>query len=301
MGTMRRWIPVLTLALFVSGLLSPSSSHAAAPPILAWDAVIYGQAEAELRWPVDLASAREGELVVADAYNPRLVVFREATDGSWNSERVVPLPEPPASLTAEKGRYLLSLRSSGGLFVVSRETWTLERSPLPAGTLVGALDAGDGSGTYLVDRSSGAVLRLTPDGKVAERFDVKGTPAAIAAGPSNQLFALDAVKASIFPFGPRSELLGVRTVRSEPGRPAWPVDMAVSAQGELYVLDRHRSEVVLLDGTGQVVGTGSREGLEPGLLYYPSAIALLPDGRIAIADQGNGRAQIFHRIGADGP
>ena len=39
----------------------------------------------------------------------------------------------------------------------------------------------------------------------------------------------------------------------------------------------------------------------PGLLRFPAALDLFPDGRVLVADQGNGRVQIFRPIEKGGP
>jgi hypothetical protein len=53
--------------------------------------------------------------------------------------------------------------------------------------------------------------------------------------------------------------------------------------------------VLVLDAAGQVAGVGSRKGSEPGLLLFPAGIARLPGGLVVVADEGNGRAQLFRR------
>lgn len=294
-----RWFrPILVLA--ATALIATAPGMGAAPPLLAWEAALYGSGEGELRWPVDVASAAEGELVVADVQPPRLVVFREAADGSWNSARVVELPQPPAALTASGGRYLLTLRGSGGLFAVSRDEWKPQRIPLPTGVVAGDVDGLSPGGAYVQDLLTGEILQVDEGGRVVARIASSRDVTAISASFAGTLFALDPVAAEIRPLGPGATGLGVRSVPGEVGDPAWPADIAATSAGDLYVLDRHRGRVILLDGTGQVVGVGAREGLEPGLLSYPAALCVMPDGRIAVADQNNGRAQVFHRIEDDG-
>jgi tripartite motif-containing protein 71 len=64
----------------------------------------------------------------------------------------------------------------------------------------------------------------------------------------------------------------------------------------MVIVDRHGARLVVLDAEGRIEGLGSRRGRDPGLLLFPAGITALPDGRLAVADQGNGRIQIFHRI-----
>jgi hypothetical protein len=232
---------------------------------------------------------------------PRLVVFREATDGSWSSQRVVELPEAPASLIAVNEVYFLSLRPSGGLYSVDRETYKPRRLPLPQGVTAGRLGhAGDG-GFLALDNGSGDVLHVSAEGSLVSRTPIRGPAVAVVEGPGGALFTLDPVSAEVRPAGEGASARDPRGLEGEAGDPPWPIDMAATSSGSLYVLDRHRGRVFLLDGTGALAGVGARRGREPGLLWYPAALALMPDGRLAIADQGNGRAQVYRRLEEAGP
>jgi hypothetical protein len=62
------------------------------------------------------------------------------------------------------------------------------------------------------------------------------------------------------------------------------------------VVDRHGGRILALDASGRLVGVGSGRGWNPGQLLLPTAIALFPDGRVVVADQGNSRVQIFRPV-----
>jgi hypothetical protein len=63
----------------------------------------------------------------------------------------------------------------------------------------------------------------------------------------------------------------------------------------VVVVDRHSGRLLVLDVAGTVIGMGSRQGWEPGLLMFPAGITRLSDGTLAVADEGNGRVQVFRR------
>ncbi|MGB5294963.1 MAG: hypothetical protein WBP34_08445, partial [Thermoanaerobaculia bacterium] len=65
--------------------------------------------------------------------------------------------------------------------------------------------------------------------------------------------------------------------------------------GTAFVVDKHGNRVVLLDPQGAIQGFGSRGGSEPGLLRFPSGIAMFSNGQIIVLDQGNARVQIFEK------
>ncbi|MGH9750164.1 MAG: hypothetical protein ACRD6R_09600, partial [Candidatus Polarisedimenticolia bacterium] len=77
--------------------------------------------------------------------------------------------------------------------------------------------------------------------------------------------------------------------------PAWPVAIADAGGGRSLVLDRHTGRVLILDAAGGMAGSFGRRGWEAGALSFPAGIAVLPDGRLAIADQGNARLVVYRR------
>ncbi len=78
--------------------------------------------------------------------------------------------------------------------------------------------------------------------------------------------------------------------------PAWPTGLVAASGGDVVVVDRHGGRILALDASGRLVGVGSGRGWNPGQLLLPTAIALFPDGRVVVADQGNSRVQIFRPV-----
>jgi Mg-chelatase subunit ChlD/DNA-binding beta-propeller fold protein YncE len=75
-----------------------------------------------------------------------------------------------------------------------------------------------------------------------------------------------------------------------------PSGIAVSQDGTAYVVDAIRGRVhVFRDGA--FIDSWGEAGAEAGQLGWPHGIALLPDGRIAVADTGNRRIQLFDAQG----
>ena len=74
-----------------------------------------------------------------------------------------------------------------------------------------------------------------------------------------------------------------------------PVDLSIAANGEVYVLEQIAGEVRVLDAAGQFLRRwGGVNGISDGsLLDGPTGIALLGDGRVALADTGNHRVVLF--------
>ncbi|MCL2525454.1 MAG: NHL repeat-containing protein [Coriobacteriia bacterium] len=72
-----------------------------------------------------------------------------------------------------------------------------------------------------------------------------------------------------------------------------PVDMAVSPNGRLFVVDGLSSEIVVLNArTGEFLYNISTIGSRDGMLYYPSGIDYR-DGNVYVADSFNNRVSLF--------
>jgi hypothetical protein len=69
---------------------------------------------------------------------------------------------------------------------------------------------------------------------------------------------------------------------------------AVDAQGRIYVFDSHVPVLRLYSSSGEWIRDIGREGEGPGEYKQPdSGLAILPDGRVALRDPGNGRITIY--------
>lgn len=70
------------------------------------------------------------------------------------------------------------------------------------------------------------------------------------------------------------------------------------AADNLYILDAGNHRVVVVDTRGRLVRTIGRRGGGPGELLAPTALAVLADGSVAVADLGRGAFSIFDPAGA---
>ena len=77
-----------------------------------------------------------------------------------------------------------------------------------------------------------------------------------------------------------------------------PSRMGFDARGNLYVLDREASHVVVIDPNGDLVMTVGREGEGPGEFQGPSDLVVWRDGRFAVVDQMHAAYQLFGPSGA---
>jgi hypothetical protein len=75
-------------------------------------------------------------------------------------------------------------------------------------------------------------------------------------------------------------------------------DLSFDASGRVYVLDGQRRQVTVLSPAGEFVGTVGRPGEGPGELRFPSAMAVHPDGRVAVFDPGHTGFVVYGPDGA---
>ena len=95
--------------------------------------------------------------------------------------------------------------------------------------------------------------------------------------------------------------LGVQTLqewRDGEGMPfALPTDVAVGANGHLYLVDGGNDRVVAIDSTGAVVMTFGSTGRGNAELDGPVGVGIDGKGRVHVADRGNRRIQVFEKDG----
>ncbi len=291
--------PLLTLLLLMLWLaagLSPAAARQAVPRFLAFEAVLQGSGDAELRWPVSVAAGPALEIAVADAFNSRLVIFSAA--GGWTAEGVIRLPAVPLAVVHDGRRYVVALRGRSDLVTVDDASTEAgpESLPLPAGTVPGALAAAADAGLLVYDAAAGRVLALDDAGRPSAETPVSGSVTALAAAVDGGFYAVFADRARVTRYDPGGRVLGDWQVPGESPVPAWPGGIVVEPTGGLLLTDLHAGRVVALDAAGRLTGVGSAKGWKAGRLLSPAGITRLSDGRLVIADRGNGRVQIFRNV-----
>ena len=76
-----------------------------------------------------------------------------------------------------------------------------------------------------------------------------------------------------------------------------PSEVAVSKDGQIYVVDGVNNRIRIYTSRGRPVSSFGREGAGDGELKYPLGIDIPDSGRVYVADSGNHRVQIFDRTG----
>ncbi len=151
--------------------------------------------------------------------------------------------------------------------------------------------AGDGQ-VFILDRSGPSILVAdrTLDVKRVVRLPERVDPSGFAIAEDGGWWVLDASRAALLKFDAAGvvereiDLAGLGI--EDPGG-------VVESDGLVVVSDRVTDRWVSLDAAGRRIAAGGETGAWDGALWRPAGLTTLPDGSIAVVDQGNHRAQGF--------
>jgi predicted membrane-bound mannosyltransferase/DNA-binding beta-propeller fold protein YncE len=161
---------------------------------------------------------------------------------------------------------------------------------------------------YVVDHGNARIQVFEADGQPAETIgdgmfrDDNGQPSAWGVGlaPDGTVYVADTWGHRIVKFvdGKQVKQWGVFGTPPSPGEQLelmyGPRDVAVDAEGRVYVADTGNKRISIFDSEGQGIGFIGGPGLEPGEFDEPTSVAIDPrNGNIFVADLWNFRVQVF--------
>lgn len=173
-------------------------------------------------------------------------------------------------------------------------------------------------GWECLDSELDTVLKFAPDGSVAASFGGGQFiwPHGIGLDGEGNVWVTDAVSAERTPandmrghkvvkFSPSGEVLMVLGTPGVPGegpdRFNAPADVAIAANGDIFVADGHgddtNNRVVRFAPDGTYITEWGRTGYAPGEFRTLHAIAIDNDGRVFVGDRSNNRIQLFDQDG----
>ena len=140
-------------------------------------------------------------------------------------------------------------------------------------------------------------------------------PHGITIGPDRSVYCVDDSGHTVRKFTPEGRLLmtlgtsghasdtgattvDYRTVRQSAGPFNFPTNLAVAANGELYIADGYgNARVHRFSPDGRLISSWGKPGDGPGEFHVPHGIAVDPRGTVYVADRENSRIQRFTRDG----
>lgn len=288
--------------LLLIGLAMPVAAQQASSPRFFWEENIQGDTEHPLRWPVAVACANETEVAVADAHDPRLLVFRKNREiGRWKVWQSIPLPAAPAEVVFDGRRYILALRKPGDLMVIEGDSASQSTLALPPGVFAQALSPTTDGGLLLYDGTGARILQLDAKGAIQREIAEVELVSGLALKERGSILAAFAHPPSVQEFGADNQLAREWPVPGVEPEPAWPSDLVANGSGGFVVADRQGGRLIAFDAQGEVEGFGSRKGWDAPLLLRPVSTSRCSERKIAVADLGNGRVGLFRQVAPDSP
>ena len=183
---------------------------------------------------------------------------------------------------------------------------------LPAGQVWGQVisvdQAPDGS-IWAFHREEPPILKFDAEGNVVKSFGegLFARPHGFHIDTNGFIWATDQLGRDgkghqVFKFDQDGEVLlvlGTKGVGAEgPDTFNGPTDVAVAANGDIFVTDGHvNNRVVKFSGDGTFIKTWGQKGTGPGQFDLPHSIAIDSAGRVFVGDRNNERIQIFDQDG----
>lgn len=187
--------------------------------------------------------------------------------------------------------------------------WTLTETRLPtydAGALYDprGVAAGPGGEFYVADTGHDRIAVVDAGGTVVRAFGEPGyelgrflEPTDVAVdGDRGRVYVTDYANRRLVVLGLDGSPIEEWLVAG-PDVAFVPSAVDVGPTGDVYVVSGKNGRVERFGSDGTWYGGWGVEGSEPGDLRNPGGIAVLPDGRVVVADAGNARLQIFSSIG----
>ncbi len=176
------------------------------------------------------------------------------------------------------------------------------RFKLPTG-----LTLDDGDTLFVSDSMLKHVLVFDKDHKaIASISEGLSSPAGLAVDNENRFLYVcdtDLDQVLVYDADPPYRLIrkmGHRSKNHEltaPGDFSRPTNVAVDADGNLYVSDTFNNRVEIFDADGNFIRTFGKAGDGPGYFARPKGIAIDADGHIWVADAVQNRIQVFDQEG----
>lgn len=242
----------------------------------------------------------KGRLYVADSVNSRLISFDSKLE--YLSELVDDAIVLPVGIVkSSKGIFYVldaSTRQVVAIDATNKTIETLYFKGIPKDSekfVAGSIAIGLNDMLYLTDMLNKRVVVFDDGGEYLKTITTSDKALRgfndIRVDARGYLYAVDSVGARVFVFDDKGQLVSSFGGRDGDGKLGFPVSVAVGSNGLIYLLDRHRGEVVVFNEKGLAQYTLMRKGYVEGKLHSASYIYIDSADTIYVVD--GSRVQIF--------
>ena len=277
------------------------SALAQATPFL-FDRVVYqDDKDGALRNPEGVACNDQGDFVVADTGNGRLVRYRYVAGTLSGGAEMKPagVLAPRRLQFDSKGNLAVLDSKARKIFRVDRQGAVTGAIELKSGTtalsalpVAFKLDAADNA--YVVDAVGGRVVVFDPAGAVTRQIELpRGTAAVtdVHVDAAGTVYLVDGAQAAIWTAEKGATAFKPLT-QGMKDKMSFPVYLTGS-KGKLHLVDQNGHGIVTLGVDGSFQGRQLAIGWSDGFVYYPAQLCMNASGEAYLADRGNNRVQIF--------
>ena len=279
--------------------------------------------EYELGYPSGAAAGPGGRLAVADTQNSRVLVYAANGTGSYTHSMTIggrnasagQLDSPAGVAFGPGGRIYVADQGNARLLAFGpaggRADDVAANGTGPAGPLQSPADvaadprsglvavADNGTIVLIGGGIDGGALRIGSRGDGPAQFKM---PHGVALDRLGRILVADTFNGRVQVLeGDGSHLFDIRGSPEPGGGLLLPFGVASGPHGKIFVADSGRNRVQAFDHAGRFVtefgrfGGGDGGDGDGGQLDSPRDVSVYPDGRVAVADSGNSRVQVFEQ------
>jgi len=252
--------------------------------------------------PEGVACSDKSIFIVADTGNSRLLRYTYQELAVTGGEEIK-MPEMTYPLRVQ-------INSSGEIFVLDGKLLQIVRLnpdgtfksyiepeglPSPAPVIPRSFRIDSKENIYILDIFSDRILILDQTGKYLKDIALpkdNGFISDLAISNTGNIFILDSVKAIVYSASQESKEFSPLTTELKEYM-NFPVNMAVDAQGFIFLADQSGGYITILGQDGSFRGHYLSFGWKEGRLRYPSQLCINEKQEVFIADRENSRIQIF--------
>ena len=182
---------------------------------------------------------------------------------SWSEATAVAIDSKDRVYVFNRGAHPVIVFDRDGTFL---NAWGEGLFTRPHGITIGPDDS-----IYLTDDMGHTVRKFTTDGRLLMTLGTQGKPSDTGATS-----------------------VDYRTIRRAAGPFHYPTNLAIAANGDLYITDGYgNARVHRFSADGKLRQSWGEPGAGPGQFHVPHGIAIGPDGVVWVADRENCRIQRF--------
>ncbi|WP_457568090.1 hypothetical protein [Desulfurobacterium sp.] len=151
---------------------------------------------------------------------------------------------------------------------------------------------------YILDRLSGDIIKINGKFEVEQIFKHGAKDGFIDFKiKNNNIIGLLPLSRAVKIFNIDTGKLK-RTIKLDNKKLVLPISIDTDADGYIYICDKDAGNIKIYNDEGKLMDIILNRGEKRGELYYPSYITFDKQGKLWVAEEGNGRVEVFDRQNA---